>query len=247
MHLLFRAFGEGGLNYQDITLIKIKDTIRAADIFSYQMGESYAKLFSYKIADAAAPDAHSSMTSREKYGNLFENAMNNKNYGLARTAFEKFDDATQNDKHFSLQYMLACEHLSDKLFRKSTDHFVSLFPDEPTPYQLMVNKFADTKEYGEYGAAIDKLDTLLQIDPFLDYLRGNVEVKLGDTRSALHFYQSVFNYDPGIWQNTEKLVATKVTNNEFVEANEAIRLYSRSPGYRKELVDALYESYPVLK
>ena len=45
MHLLFRAFGDGGLNYQDITIIKVKDSLRAADIFSYQLGESYAKHF----------------------------------------------------------------------------------------------------------------------------------------------------------------------------------------------------------
>ncbi len=247
MHLLFRAYGDGGLNYQDITLIKIKDSVKAADIFSYQLGESYARLFSYLITDMATPDAHSSMTSREKYGNLFENAMRNKNYPVARSAFEKFDEATQNDKHFSLQYMLACQHLSDKLFRKSVDHFVALFPEEPTAYLLMVAAYADTKEYGEYGHAIDKLDTLIHIDPFLDYLRGNLEMKLDDSRTALHFYQEVFNYDPGIWQNTEKLVALKVVNNELVQANDAINVYSHTPGYRKELVESLYASYPVLK
>src|SRR5664279_1278671 len=66
VHLLFRAFGDGGLNYQDITIIKIKDSLRAADIFSYQLGESYASLFAYQIADAETPDAHSSLTTREK-------------------------------------------------------------------------------------------------------------------------------------------------------------------------------------
>jgi hypothetical protein len=70
---------------------------------------------------------------------------------------------------------------------------------------------------------------------------------LGDLRAALHFYQTVFDYDPGIWQNTEKLVACKVVNNELVQANEAIMLYSQTPGYRKDLVEALYAEYPALK
>jgi tetratricopeptide (TPR) repeat protein len=246
-HLLFRAYGDGGLNYQDITLIKIKDSVRAVDIFSYQLGESYANLFSYLIADMTTPDAHASLTSREKYGAIFEHALSSKNYSMARSAFEKFDDPTQNDKHLSLQYMLVCDHLGDKLFRKSVDHFVSLYPDEPTAYLLMTNKYADTKDYEDYSRAIDKLDTLVSIDPFLDYLRGNLEIKLGDSRTALHFYQAVFNYDPGIWQNTEKLVGLKVVNNELVQANEAINLYSHTPGYRKELVESLYADYPALK
>ena len=48
---------------------------------------------------------------------------------------------------------------------------------------------------------------------------------MGDLAAGLHFYELVFEYDPGIWQNTEKLVACKVVNNELVEANEAIKLY----------------------
>ena len=247
MHLLFRAFGDGGLNYQDITIIKVKDSLRAADIFSYELGESYAALFSYQFEETETPDAHASLTTREKYGTIFENALAHKNYSAARSAFEKFDEHTQNDKHLSFQYMLACQRLGDKLFRKSVDHFTSLFPEEPAPYLLMMNAYADTKNYGDYSKAIDKLDTMLHFDPFLNYFRGNVVMKLNDLRTALHFYQEVFEYDPGIWQNTEKFVECKVINNELVQANEAINLYTRIPGYRKEMIEALYANYPALK
>jgi tetratricopeptide (TPR) repeat protein len=247
LHLLFRAFGDGGIDYQDITIIKVKDTLRAADIFSYQLGESYARQFSYLIADTGITDAHSSLTSRDKYGIIFDNALSQKNYSAARSAFEKFDEQTQNDRHFSLQYMLACKHLSDKVFRKSVVRYISLFPEEATPYLLMVQQYADTKSYGDYSRAIDQLDTMLRIDPFLNYFRGNVEMKLHDMRGALHFYQEAFDYDPGIWQNTEKLVACKVVSNELVQANEAIILYSQTPGYRKDLVEELYKDYPALR
>jgi tetratricopeptide (TPR) repeat protein len=246
-HLLFRAFGEGGLDYEEITLIKVKDSIKAADIFSYQLGESYARLFSYLIDDIKSPDAHSSLTSREKYGSIFENALNNKNYSAARSAFEKFDEATQNDKHLSLQYMMACQHLGEKSFRKSLDRFTALFPEEPTPYLLMMATYADTKNYADYGHATDKLDTLLHIDPMLNYFRGNLLMKMGDLAGALHFYELAFEYDPGIWQNTEKLVACKVVSNELVEANDAIKLYCQTPGYKKDLVESLYAAYPALK
>ena len=247
MHLLFREFGDGGFNYQDITIIKVKDSLKAADIFSYELGESYAKLFSYLITDTGMTDAHSLLISGNKYGIIFDDAISNKNYSVARSAFEKLDDQARNDKHLSLQYMLACEHLGEKQFRKSADRYISLFPDEPTPYLLLVNEYAKTKNYRDYSRAIDKLDTILQIDPFLNYFRGNVVMNLGDLRGAMHFYQEVFEYDPGIWQNTEKLVACKVVNNELVQANEAIILYSHTSGYRKDLVEELYKDYPALR
>jgi hypothetical protein len=143
--------------------------------------------------------------------------------------------------------MLACQQLSEKLFRKSVDHYTALFPDEPTPYLLMMKEFEGTREYADYSHAIDKLDTLLDFDPLLNYFRGNVVMKLGDARAGLHFYQEAFDYDPGIWQNTEKLVACKVVNNELVQANDAINLYKHTPGYRQELVEELYADYPALR
>jgi len=247
MHLLFRAFGDGGLDYQDITLVKVKDSIMAADIFSYELGESYNSLFSAQIADKEPQDEHRSLTAREKYAGIFENALSHKNYSVARSAFEKFDEETQNDKHLYLQYLQTCGHLDAKSYRKALDHYVALFPDEPTPYLLMTAVYAETKEYGRYAMVIDKLDTLLSIDPFLNYFRGNIEMKMGDVRKGRDFYQMAFDYDPGIWQNTQKLVACKVVSNELVEANAVINQYRRTPGYRPELVDAIYADYPILK
>ncbi|MBS1600895.1 MAG: hypothetical protein JST75_21925 [Bacteroidetes bacterium] len=247
MHLLFRAFGDGGVNYDDITLVKVKGAIRAADIFSYQLGEPYTKIFSALIADKEPENQHASMTAKEKYLGLFESALNRKNYSAARSAYEKLDEVTQHDKHIFLQYIQACEHLDSKSYKRALDNYAALFPDEATPYLLMTAIYADTKEYGLYSNAIDRLDTLLSIDPFLNYFRGNIEMKAGSMQQALEYYQLAFDYDPGIWQNTKKLVTCKVVNNELVQANTVINQYKHVPGYHKELVESLYKEYPVLK
>jgi len=247
IHLLFRAFGDAGLNYQDITLVKVKDSVKAADIFSYQLGESYTTLFSALIADQQPQNQHVSLSARDKYAGLFETALNRKNYSAARSAFEKFDEQTQNDKHLYLQYMFACENLDQKLYKKALDHYAELFADDVTSYLLLTNVYANMKEYDRYGMALDRLDTLLSIDPFLNYFRGNIEMKLGNMIGSRNFYQIVFDYDPSIWQNTQKLVACKVVNNEFVQANEVINQYKHTPGYRQDLIEALYTRYPVLK
>jgi len=247
MHLLFRAFGEGGLNYDDITLVKIKDEIKAADIFSYELGEPYTALFSVLIADKEPEDQGTSPKAKQKYLGQFETALTLKNYSAARSAFEKLDEETKNDKHILLQYVQACAHSDLKSYKKALNQFVVLYPDEPTPYLLISEIYADTKEYALYSNAIDRLDTLLSIDPFLNYFRGNIEMKIGSIHRALDYYQQAFEYDPGIWQNTKKLVACKILNNELVQANTIINQYKHVPGYRKDLVESLYKEYPALK
>jgi tetratricopeptide (TPR) repeat protein len=247
MHLIFRAFGDGGLDYQDITLVKVKNEVKAADIFSYQLGEPYSRLFSTLIEDKEPRDQHMSMTAKEKYAGVFETALNHKNYSAARSAFEKLDEQTQNEKHLYLQYMMACQHLDLKLYRKVLDHYAEMFPDEPTPYLLQTAVYVETKEYNRFGMALDRLDSLLSIDPFLNYFRGNVEMKVGNMVESRDYYQLAFDYDPSIWQNTQKLVLCKVAVNELVQANDVINVYKHTPGYRKDLVENLYASYPVLK
>src|SRR5450432_326706 len=129
MHLLFRAFGDDGLNYQDITLVKVKDSVKAADIYSYQLGEPYTSIFAALIADKEPQNQHMSLTARDKYEGLFEMALSHKNYNAAKSAFEKLDEQSQNDKHLSLQYMQVCEHVDQKPYKKSIDHYASLFPE----------------------------------------------------------------------------------------------------------------------
>jgi tetratricopeptide (TPR) repeat protein len=247
VHLLFRVFGEGGLDYQDITLVKVKDSIKAADILSYELGESYTTLFAAAIADNDPGDFHSSLTTREKYSGIFANAIRNKNYSVAKSAFEKFDEQTQNERHFLLQYLQVCKQIDQKAYKKALDRYASLFPDEPTSYLMMMQVYAGTKEYDHNIMAVDKLDTLLSTDPFLNYFRGNIAMKMGSRREARDFYQLAFDYDPSIWQNTKSLVACNVMSNELVQAGDVINRYKRSPGFRKALVESLYTDYPVLK
>ncbi|HEX4850464.1 MAG TPA: hypothetical protein VFV08_06635 [Puia sp.] len=247
MHLLFRAFGDGGLNYHDITLVKVKDEIKAVDIFSYELGEPYTMLFSASLKDKEPVDQHVSLTATQKYLGQFESALKIKNYGAARSAYDKLDEAPQNEKQIFLQYIQVCQHLDIKSYKKALDRYVALFPDEPTPYLLMTSIYADTKEYDLYLGAVDRLDTLLSIDPFLNYFRGNVEMKAGSIRQALDFYQQAFDFDPGVWQNTKNLVACKIVNNELVQANTVINQYKHVPGYHKELVELLYKEYPALR
>ncbi|PWT74658.1 MAG: hypothetical protein C5B59_10675 [Bacteroidetes bacterium] len=247
MHLLFRAFGDGGLNYQDITIVKIKAEIKAVDIFSYELGQPYTTLFSALLKDKEPENQHISLTAMDKYLRQFEYGLKVKNYSAARSAFEKLDENAQNDKPVFLKYIQVCEHLDSKTYRKALDQYVALFPDEPTPYLLMTSVYADTKEYDRYISAVDRLDTLLSIDPFLNYFRGNVEMKVGSVRRALDFYQQAFEFDPGVWQNTKALVACKIGNNELVQANTVINQYKQVPGYRKELVESIYQEYPALR
>ena len=246
-HLLFRSFGEDGVNYQDFLLVKIKDSIKAADVHSYADGESMSTMAKTIIESRQLNTSRGSIGEGDRYLMQFNKAMKDKNYAAARSAFHKLDLPRQQDIHLQTTYLMASKRGDRKAFKKALEDYTDLFPGEITGYVLLSTVYTESKENGLCLDAVNKLDSLVGGDPFLNYLKGNLTLKMGDLGESKEFYLKAFDYDPLVWQNTKQLVSVQVVNNELVQANAVIAEYRRTPGFKQELVDELYENYPVLK
>ena len=68
-HIIFRLYGDGGLNYHDFELVKYADKISAKDIFIYITGEPLSKTMAqvYSTAmQAASTDGNASLSQYSK-------------------------------------------------------------------------------------------------------------------------------------------------------------------------------------
>ena len=92
-----------------------------------------------------------------------------------------------------------------KTYRKALDHYMALFPGRADTVS------ADDCRICRYERVWPLCDGHRQAGtvccpsiPFLNYFRGNIEMKMGDVRKGRDFYQMAFEYDPGIWQEYPK-------------------------------------------
>jgi hypothetical protein len=247
-HLFFRMFGKGGLNYQDYSLIRVKDSIRASDIYAYTSDENVSSSMAILVNVASAankdsrdiPEDLAIMTKLIQYKKKGDNA-------AAKETYDKLDTRYKENKAIQVIYIDICKQIDVGLYKAALEHFSVSFPGMPSCYLMMVDMYTLSKEYEKGLAVIDILDSLAGKDPFLDYYRGNFFRLLNKESQSLACYERVYAYDPGIFYNDYKLILAYARAKEYVKAKAVIELYRKSPQFKQGYIDQIYEKHPELK
>jgi len=225
-HLVFRMFGSGGLNYHDYTLIRVKDSVKASDVFVYTTDESVSSTLS-KLVDMMNNSAEH---LPEEVSIMMKLNQQNKakNYAGVKEQYEKMPDKYKENKAIQLIYITACHQLDLQLYQKAIEHFANSFPDAPSAYLMMIDFYYGRKEYEKGLAAIDKLDKLIGDDKALDFVRGNFYKLSGNRAESIACYERVYRYDPTLEMNTNALV------HAYEEAGESAKAKAVLAGSKKK-------------
>jgi len=169
------------------------------------------------------------------------------NYQGIKDLFEKLSPSFQQDKNFQIVYIQACQHISMEAYKAALEHYASLFPDAPNIYLLMLDLYVLDKEFDKCLHAVDKMDSLVQGDPFLNFMRGNVLEKMGKTAESRDCFRKTFDYDPSIWQNMQQLVRCSVRDKDLDSARSVMARYKSTDRAKQDYIDQLIQAYPELK
>lgn len=244
-HLLFRMFGNGGLNYHDYTLIRVKDSIKAADALVYATDEPLSTTLA-KLTDMmdntveSSPELASAMLQMNEQNNK-------KNYAGVKEQYDKLDEKFKQNKAVQMIYITACHNLGTQLYQDAIEHFVALFPSAPSGYLRMVDLYYLRKEYDKGIAAIDKMEKLMGGDKVLDYFRGNFNRLAGKQAESIGCYERVYQYDPTIGINVEMLAMSYEETGEKAKAKTVMAGFKKTNAYHEADFADLLAKYPDLK
>lgn len=244
-HLLFRMFGNGGLNYHDYTLARVKDSIKATDVLVYTTDE----LLSTTLAKLTDMMDNSVESSPELASAMLQmNEQNNKkNYAGVKEQYDKLNDKFKQNKAIQMIYITACHNLGTQLYEDAIEHFVSLFPNAPSGYLRLVDLYYLRKEYDKGLAAIDKMDKLMGGDKVLDYFRGNFNRLAGKQAESIGLYERVYQFDPTIGINVEMLAMSYEETGEKAKAKTVMAGFKKTTAYHEADFNDLFAKYPDLK
>jgi tetratricopeptide (TPR) repeat protein len=245
-HLLFRAFGTKGLNYHDYSLIKVKDSIKASDIYLYTTGE----FFSYTIADlVTAMDASKNLQTEsdelKAISRMREDVKQHK-YLEAKTIYEGLSSVMRDEKAIQITYIGVTQQISDSLYEAALDHFQTIFPNAPNTYLLMLDLCYFKKEFQKGIETVDKLDAMVG-DPILNLYRGNFVKLSGKSEEAIGYYQKAYQFEPGFKMNTRALIVTYAEVGRTDDAKKVIAEFKQLKGIQPEDLADIYTAYPSLK
>ncbi|HEX3935234.1 MAG TPA: hypothetical protein VHW43_11185, partial [Puia sp.] len=115
-HLLFRVFGDGGVNYHDYILTRVGDSIKAADLYSY-ITDSWTSSSIATIADVMGQSGNplSDAGIIKKMGEQVRRA----DYTGAKSTYETLSPELKHDKSIQAIYISACQHIDLGAYEKA--------------------------------------------------------------------------------------------------------------------------------
>ena len=243
-HLVFRLFGDGGLNYHEFILVRVGDSVRGGDLYTFSIDE----WVSSQIARLSDMIGQSASFADDVAVIQKMNAQTSKqDYAGVKQSYDELDNKYKQQKFIRQIYIQACHHINLDLYEKAlTDYSVS-FPDATGCYLLMIDLYYLKKDYEKELLVINKLDKVVGGDPILDLFRGNLYSLMNKQAEALSCFEKVYLYDPTLRVNVLKLAAQYAAAGQKDKARKIIIAYMQTPGYHTGDLNTLYDDYPDLK
>lgn len=246
-HMLFRMFGEG-LNYHDMILFKVKDSIKIADIYVYLQNEHLSTTMANLIDDTEDP-GNKDVLSNKRIATVLKlkELRDKKDYAGIKALYEGLDPDLKKNKIFIMANIMACKEIGIDVYINALEQYAQINPDAVNAYLLMFDIYYTNKETTKGLEVINKLDSLINKDPLLDYFRGNFYLLDDKVENANAAFEKVFAYDPSIGLNMQNLVLTNLALDKKDAAKAVVAAYRKVPGFNTKLIDELYQEAPELK
>ena len=247
-HLLFRLFGKSGLNYHDYSLIKRDGVVKADDVYVYVSGEDMSTTVAVLVDVSMSGTTDLNQISEELNTLLkLKEYQKNKDYNSIIKLFESSEAKYKKNNAFQIIYIGACHQQDLQKYKAALENYAVTFPDAPNTYLLMLDLYFLSKEYEKGIAAVDKLDSLVRGDTFLDFYRGNLYLALKEPLKAKLCYDNVFKSFPVLSYVIKNVVILHMNDNEAEAAKSALNIYKVTKGFKQQYVDDIYLLYPQLK
>ena len=249
-HLVFRLFGtDGKLNYHDLELVKKKEKVRIADMYVYLAGENLSSTLAQTFSMLDDNYDNMSKEDREKIGNMkrIRKLLNEGKHQEADQLYQQFPEVLKKQKMMQVVRIEIASELGDDVYSQAMDDFERAYPDAPNLYLMKIDAYILRKDFDGAMNAVNKLDSLIDKDTFLDYYRGLIcKLKEDKEGQDIYFTRLVKNkpdFGPGVLE----LVAFHMDNNQTDKGVLVAQQYKASSKASQEQFDVLYQLYPELQ
>jgi hypothetical protein len=186
--LLFRAWGDGGVQYVDMILAPAGDAVRGVDIYKYAAGETISDSCRRLYMNALAGEPGFLDKLLKKDNEFIKNmpkittATGQVQKGACAEALKtiaSLPPGMQSEKTVLVLRLQAAVQVGEAECASALADFRKAFPDDPALDFLSIDALYLTRKFEEMRKAVDSLDKRLGGDPYLEVFRANSYVEEG--------------------------------------------------------------------
>jgi tetratricopeptide (TPR) repeat protein len=248
-HLLFRLYGNGGVNYHDFELVKLGEQVKAADIYIYLTGENLTKTIAEAILvmQENMPDMSQKDLQKVQSLKTIRTLLSQGQTQEAADLYDRLPAELKREKLFELVHISIAQKTSDSAYSQALEAYKALYPNEPNMHLMMIDAYIMQKNFPKALESVNKLDSLIDKDPFLDYYRGILYLPIKDTVQSLICLERLHKNMPAFGDGTMQLIAGYAESGDLDKATALVRQARKDGSVSDKKLDALCTLHPNLK
>jgi hypothetical protein len=246
-HLVFRSYNDQ-FNYHDIELFRKGDKIKIADIYIYATGENLSNTLAQSLLSMNKQVNKKDFEPRDvQKVQLIKNYILQNEHQKADELFKQLPSFIRRQKLYKYIYIQIASGLGTEKYLEALTKFQQEYPDSPNMYLLMLDAYFLKQDYAGAMQCINKLDSLIDKDPFLDYYRALIYKQSKDRPNTFASLERLHKNMPEFTDGTVELICYYAEEKQFDKAVPLTKQYIKSKNADEDVTNGLYIMYPGLK
>lgn len=233
--IMFRAeVNGGGLNYFDFSVVKNKKgEVKIGDLYTYTMADNISNIIGSLLLSAMPDGFGTSDKGAEKTIKSIKAMTKAKNEGkfeVVLAEYNKLSPENKKQKMFLGLRFVAAQSVSAEEYKAAMDDYYAAFPNEPGLSLIMIDKYFLEEDYEGALGAVNKTDSIVGGDVYLEQYRGNIYTYLNDydkAEASLKRYLANFPEGADAYPTYVSLLAA---NGKYPLAVETLKKWEKVTG-----------------
>lgn len=244
-HVIYRAFGEGGLNYFDMELAKIDKKTGIADIYLYTTGENISK----SMGSMAEKIFNTDESTQKELGPsmiTMKNHIAKGEYKEAKIIYDGLPEDMRNTKLLEALHISILPYLEGEDNKAEMERLEAKYSGDPSLQLMLIDVYLSKKDYAKALNAVDILDRSINKDPFLDYYRGLIYNIYEDKEKAFAHFEKAATNLPDFPDTYAELIALAADAGDKEKAKTYFKKYEAFKDKNPEVISYYQLTYPYL-
>jgi hypothetical protein len=231
-HIIFRLYGESGINYHDFELVKYDNKINAKDIYIYLSGENLSTTMAQIFSSILEQSDGSNKLMNQYAENMtkLKALLLQKNYKAAKTSWDQLPLSLKNEKAFQLVNLQITSEMDDESYITATNEFEKLYGNDASLQFAMFDGYFLRGDYTKSLRVLDRVDSAVN-DPLLDYFRALVYTQKKDDKTAIAYLEKLYKKMPYFETGVLELMANYIEARRYDETNALITNYKKNKSF----------------
>lgn len=244
-HVIYRAFGEGGLNYFDMELAKVNKRVGITDIYLYTTGENISK----SMGAMAETIFNTDEKTQKQLGPTMiamKDHIAKEEYQEAKTIYDGLPEELKQTKLMEALHISILPYLEGEAHTAEMERLEAKYAGDPSLQLMLIDVYLSKKDYSKALNAVDILDRSINKDPFLDYYRGLIYNTSNDKEKALAHFEKAAASLPDFADTYAELVALAADAGDKEKAKTYFKKYETFKDKNEVVITYYRAAYPYL-